>query len=309
MQPPSCLAGGNGLTNCGVEAESCCTSLEVEGGTYDRTYNNTGNGPIDQADPATVSSFRLDKYAVTVGRFRQFVAAWQQGYVPPGGSGKHTYLNEGAGLANVESDGDSTYETGWLTSDDSNIAPTDANLSSDAPFCTWTASAGTQETLPVNCVNWWEAEAFCIWDDGFLPSESEYEYAAAAGSEEREYPWGTAAPGSNNEYAIYGCYYPDNTGCASTSSVAPVGTATLGLGLWGQLDLEGNMSQWTVDWYSSRYGNPCIDCADLSESDSRAYRGACFLDFPADGLLVTYRSAAPPTLRSYEVGFRCARSP
>ena len=33
------------------------------------------------ADPATVSDFRLDKYDVTVGRFRQFVKAWNGGPV------------------------------------------------------------------------------------------------------------------------------------------------------------------------------------------------------------------------------------
>jgi hypothetical protein len=56
--PSSCQAGGNGLTNCGATAESCCTSLEVSGGTYYRTYTNDGSGPAGEADPATVSSFR-----------------------------------------------------------------------------------------------------------------------------------------------------------------------------------------------------------------------------------------------------------
>ena len=30
-------------------------------------------GPTGEADPASVSGFRLDKYLVTVGRFRQYV--------------------------------------------------------------------------------------------------------------------------------------------------------------------------------------------------------------------------------------------
>jgi len=47
-----------------------------------------------------VGDFKLDKYEVTVGRFRQFVAAWNggAGYTPPAGSGKHTHLNGGNGL-------------------------------------------------------------------------------------------------------------------------------------------------------------------------------------------------------------------
>jgi formylglycine-generating enzyme len=53
--------------------ESCCTSLEVVGGTFYRIYSNDGSGPQGEADPASVSTFLLDKYLVTVGRFRQFV--------------------------------------------------------------------------------------------------------------------------------------------------------------------------------------------------------------------------------------------
>jgi formylglycine-generating enzyme required for sulfatase activity len=37
-----------------------------------------------------------------------------------------------------------------------------------------TSSAGSKENLPINCVNWWESYAFCIWDGGFLPSEAEW---------------------------------------------------------------------------------------------------------------------------------------
>ena len=122
-----------------VRRGSCCTSPLVHGGTYYRTYDSAGRngqdaGPSadggwpDEADPATVSGFRLDKYLVTVGRFRQFVEAWNggAGYLPAAGSGKHTHLNGGQGLANSGAAG--TYETGWVATDDSNIEPTDANL-------------------------------------------------------------------------------------------------------------------------------------------------------------------------------------
>ena len=126
----SCQASGAGLNTCpgGTGSASCCTSLEVVGGTYSRTYTNSGSGPTGTADPATVSNFRLDEYEVTVGRFRQFVTAWNggSGWTPPAGSGKHTHLNGGQGLANSGSAG--TYETGWVTSDNSNIAPTNGNL-------------------------------------------------------------------------------------------------------------------------------------------------------------------------------------
>ncbi len=226
--PQSCRAGGDGLTNCGSSGESCCTSLDVPGGTFYRTYSNDGTGPTGEADPATVSAFRLDKYDVTVGRFRQFVNAVLPpngtGWLPPPGSGKHTHLNGGLGLANVASDAGSAYEPGWLPPDDLNIVPSDANLSCDASYQTWTHAPGGNESRPMTCVNWWEAYAFCIWDGGFLPSDAEWEYAAAGGSEQRRFPWGSTDPGTANQYAIFGlaipgygdCYYPTGTAATCT---------------------------------------------------------------------------------------------
>jgi hypothetical protein len=75
--------------------------------------------------------FRLDKYLVTVGRFRQFVAAWNggAGYFPAAGSGKHTHLKGGQGLENSGDPG--TYETGWDATNwnnDADINPTNVNL-------------------------------------------------------------------------------------------------------------------------------------------------------------------------------------
>jgi formylglycine-generating enzyme len=199
--PPSCAGGGPGMSDCGSCTESCCASLNVTGGTYDRTYSSGDGGPAGEADPATVSTLRLDKYEVTVGRFRQFVGAWNGGLArPSSGSGKHAYLNGGSGLS--ASGGGN--EPGWDPSDDANIAPTDAHLACDS-YATWTSSAGNQERLPINCVNWYEAYAFCIWDGGFLPSETEWEYAAAGGNQQREYPWGSTDPGTGNQFAIYDC--------------------------------------------------------------------------------------------------------
>ncbi len=315
--PPSCAAGGAGMTDCGTASESCCTSLEVTGGTYYRTYTNTGTGATGAADSATISSFRLDKYLVTVGRFRQFVAAWNggAGYVPPAGSGVHTHLNGGLGLENSGDPG--TYETGWVASDDSNITPTNANLECGGrpDTWTWTTTAAANETLPINCVSWWEAYAFCIWDDGFLPSEAEWEYAAAGGSEQLEYPWGSTDPTmAVNQYAIYGdssndCYYPSGTlvACSGVRNIAPVGTATLGPAFWGQMDMAGDQWEWNRDWYAT-YVDPCTDCAYLTATSGRVDRGGCF-DSELDHLYPAYRSDNPATLRGNWLGFRCARTP
>jgi formylglycine-generating enzyme required for sulfatase activity len=260
-----------------------------------------------------VSTFRLDKYDVTVGRFRQFANSFVNGdgaAVLVAGSGKHTHLNGGNGLNGAVGG----YEPGWVTSDSARVAPTSANLTSCGAYSTWTPVASTGENQPINCVNWYEAYAFCIWDGGFLPTEAEWAFAAAGGNQEREYPWGTAAPGTGNEYAIYGCYYPSfSTTCVEGSTdkmnIAFVGTAQKGVGLFGQLDLLGNLWQKTLDWDNGEVSAPCTDCAYLTTTSSRVQRGSFFRSFAVPKGLQYSRDSFPPNTRQDWAGFRCARSP
>jgi formylglycine-generating enzyme required for sulfatase activity len=302
---------GPGMSDCANGAESCCTSLAVAGGTFFRSYTNSADGGLMfSANPATVGAFRLDKYEVTVGRYRQFVKAWDEGkgYVPPPGSGKHTHLNAGKGLADTADAG--TFEPGWIAADDVQIAPTEAHLSCDATatYPTWTPTPGAHESLPINCVSWYEAAAFCIWDGGFLPSSWEFEYAYAGGSAQRYYPWGVTAPGTNNDHAIYGCLFPSGQPpCVGVSNFAPVGTAQLGAGLWGQLDLAGSVLEWSLDEAPAPYALPCTDCGAFAGSTSRSIGGGSAID--AQVFLKALLISTSPDLRRNSIGFRCARTP
>jgi sulfatase modifying factor 1 len=318
---PSCATSGAGRTTCGTDGgESCCLSEEIPTGAYDRVFAADGGG---RADRATISGFRLDKYLVTVGRFREFFGAWNASpavATPDAGAGKHVHLNGGRGLANSASAG--KYESGWASSDDGyvTLARTPSDLACDS-YATWTAATGGHEMLPINCVNWYEAYAFCIWDGGFLPSEAEFEYAATGGSEERYYPWGANGPGTANQYAIYGtggtapiCYYPTSAACTGTTNIAPVGSALLGAGLWGQVDLGGDVATWGLDSYAS-YVVPCTDCAYLNATAAgRVIRGGGF-KYAALNLASAQRFAFPPltdagaATNSDTWGVRCARVP
>lgn len=313
--PPSC-ASTEGIVGCGADGDSCCTSLEVAGGTFYRTYTVVDGMPTGLSDPATLSAFRLDKYEVTVGRFRRFVSAWNHGagYVPPVGSGKHGHLNAGLGLESSAAAG--SYEPGWTESDDKRLAPTDDNLGLCGDYATWTPTPSSQESLPINCVNWWEAYAFCIWDGGFLASEAEWKYAAAGGSEQRQYPWGGTEPGTDNRYAIYGCCYPAGDGsctndwCTGTRNIAPVGTAGQGAGVWGQLDLAGSFWEWNQDYYpnDASFSGACTNCAYLKPTATRVVKVGNFAEGPY--YLPTWlRYDYDPANREIYLGFRCARAP
>src|SRR5262249_43011358 len=71
--PPTCGPHGD---------ESCCASTLVPGGTYKRSYD--GLTYTDATNPATVSDFRLDRFEVTVGRFRAFLDAYPGSRPAPG---------------------------------------------------------------------------------------------------------------------------------------------------------------------------------------------------------------------------------
>jgi len=123
----------------------------------------------------------LALYAQRIGKVFASATTWaklvrERGWMPSEGSGKHTHLNGGQGLANSATPG--TYETGWDANWNSspNLDPTKLKLNllsctlGVQPYNTWTNTAGAQENLPINCVSWYEADAFCIWDGGFLPA-------------------------------------------------------------------------------------------------------------------------------------------
>jgi formylglycine-generating enzyme required for sulfatase activity len=165
-------------------------------------------------------------------------------------------------------------------------------------------------------VNWWEANAFCIWDGGFLASEAEWKYAAAGGSEQRQFPWGGAEPGTDNQYAIYGCCYPmgdgscSNEWCTGTRNIAPVGTASLGAGVWGQMDLAGSFWEWNQDYYpaDAGFGAACTNCAYLTPTATRVVKVGNFAEGPY--YLPTWlRYDYDPSNREIYLGFRCARAP
>ena len=302
--PSSCAVPGDGLTNCGA-GESCCTSPLVTGGIFSRSYD--GNTFTNATFQATVADFRLDKYQITVGRFRKFVDAVVGGYTPPAGSGKHKHLNAGAGLAASGGGFETGWDTAWNTSLPGTKATWDSSayLACDPTFGSWTSAVGANERRPIDCTNWQQAAAFCIWDGGFLPSEAEYNYAASGGSEQRVYPW-SSPPSSvavGDTHAVY-C----GGACLKTSNVGS--KAPLGNGRYGQADLAGNVFEWVLDFYKLPYNETsCVNCAYVTPTTDRMARGGSFYH-SAPYLLASDRNGfAPPMERTSIRGARCARAP
>ncbi len=175
---PSCV---NLAASCGVNGtDTCCASPLVAGGMFFRSYDPVNDGfSGDMKNPATVSDFRLDTYEVTVGRFRKFVEAGlgNQGKPPQAGAGANPYI------------ANSGWDPAWNASLAVDTNGLKAALKCSVTYQTWTDNPAGAEARPINCVDWFEAFAFCAWDGGFLPTEAEWNYAAAGGAEQRPYPW------------------------------------------------------------------------------------------------------------------------
>lgn len=276
---------------CGpADSDDCCAASAVPGGTFYRSYDVAIDGMFpDTSHPATVSSFTLDRYEVTVGRFRAFVAAGAgtRARPPATGTGAHPEIP------------DSGWDPSWNSELVVDAAALATALQCDATNQTWTDAPGPNESLPMNCVTWYEATAFCAWDGGYLPTAAQWNYAAAGGDQQRAYPWSTPAGSTEVD-----CALANSSGCSGT--LDPVGkTSPQGDGRWGHSDLAGNAFEWTLDSAGS-YPDPCVDCADLSATSDRALRGGGWDNAVAE-VRGAYRLGRPPNLRHRAVGLRCAR--
>lgn len=292
---PGCSVPGDGITNCG-SGESCCTTDLIPGGTFYRTYDGVKQSGF--ADPATVSAFRLDRYEVTVGRFRRFVQAWKAGWRPDAGSGRHAYLPGGGLNSGTEAGWDESFEP--FANDAITVDRAGRCCQEGAMCSTLTPTPDGHETQPINCVSWYEAEAFCIWDGGFLPTEAEWIRAAANGSDQRVYPW--SVPASNDAIdSSYAVYYPE-------PAPLPVGSKPKGGGFFGTADLAGNVAEWVLDSFANSYPTPCTDCYTDDASNGKASRGGSYGDVPAN-LVVTRRVGGLKYAGYSYSGVRCAHAP
>lgn len=267
---------------------------------YFRGYDVAGDPDSGtMSDPATISGFHLDRFEVTVGRFRAFVVA-----------GLGTQTNPPAASAGAHKN---VPGSGWDVSWNASLTPRLAALIA-AVKCsslqTWTDDVANNERRPMNCVTWYEAMAFCVWDGGYLPTEAEWNYAATGGSDQRAYPWSSPANSTmlDGAHASYldgpDCIGDGAPGC-TVSDLVEAGSKPLGDGKWGHSELAGNVSEWVLDWIDNYPAN-CVDCANLAPGSSRVTRGGAF-DDPSDDARTAFRIGIPPATRSPTLGFRCAR--
>lgn len=172
-------------------------------------------------------------------------------------------------------------------------------------FDTWVP---LETHAPVVHVTWYEAEAYCNWAGRRLPTEAEWELAAATAPSQgldgrkRRYPWGDALPTpaqANLDARSGGCL--------------DVGALPAGDSGWGCRQMAGNVWEWTadafypfpgyvVDYPYREYSAPWFGYRKVLKGGSWATRSRL--------AYTTYRNFFPPARYDVPAGFRtCARQP
>ena len=154
-------------------------------------------------------------------------------------------------------------------------------------------------------VTWHQADAYCRWLGGHLPTEAQWEVAARGASSTR-YPWGDDPPcGLGTEINPFVSHTGDQMerypGCDPYRPRNPRTPSGFGVH-----DLAWGHAEWVADWYGPYSSEDVSNPVGPKEGTTKGVRGGSWTALDPTEVRSAARSSLPPGTALYDVGFRCA---